>query len=444
MKKITVSLFFLLSGIGSAQCQGWFPVGNGFPNNGIATLCTYDSVLYAGGIINNYGANGIAQWNGTNWSALGVGVNNVVLSIFVYGGKVYVGGEFDSAGGKPARGGAIWDGHSWSSIKLGSYSSNIVYSFAAYNGELYMGGYFDSVGGKAIKNIARWNGTTWNPVGQGVNQDGVGTLIVYDGKLYVSGGFDTAGGIHAEGLATWNGTKWDSVPHWDSVDLISGPNDYGIAAPILSFDSVLYIGGTLPNIGWVCQWNDINFAPVGRGANASVYAAIEKNGLVYMGGEFDSVGHVLANQIAVWNGNSWSPLGSGMSSYPNDGVGTLAFYNGSLYAAGSFYRAGGYNNVNNIAVWGDSILGIANMHNIEKIKIYPNPNHGQFTLLLSNVNSVCAIKIYNVLGEKVYSGYAQAGDNTINLPNQPNGVYLYCILTETGELVGEGKMVIEK
>ena len=56
------------------------------------------------------------------------------------------------------------------------------------------------------------------------------------------------------------------------------------------------------------------------------------------------------------------------------------------------------------------------------------------------------IEIFNVLGEKMYfQPQTHAGAlNTIDLSQQPNGVYLYRVLKEDGSLLGEGKLVIAK
>jgi hypothetical protein len=37
----------------------------------------------------------------------------------------------------------------------------------------------------------------------------------------------------------------------------------------------------------------------------------------------------------------------------------------------------------------------------EKVKVYPNPNNGSFILSISNINTICNIEIYNILGEKI-------------------------------------------
>jgi len=54
-------------------------------------------------------------------------------------------------------------------------------------------------------------------------------------------------------------------------------------------------------------------------------------------GLFETAGTVSAQNIAAWDGSSWSPLGDGLS----DRSGALAVYAGDLYAGGDFLAAGG-------------------------------------------------------------------------------------------------------
>ena len=49
--------------------------------------------------------------------------------------------------------------------------------------------------------------------------------------------------------------------------------------------------------------------------DSAVYAAAMDNaGNLYVGGDFTVAGDVPANNIAKWNGSSWSALGSGMNT----------------------------------------------------------------------------------------------------------------------------------
>jgi hypothetical protein len=86
--------------------------------------------------------------------------------------------------------------------------------------------------------------------------------------------------------------------------------------------------------------------------------------------------------------------------------------------------------------------------NFEGIKLFPNPNNGWF-IIQSSVNSQPdshreLVEIYNMLGEKVYSEFSTFNSPvSINISNQPVGIYLYRVITEDGNLVAVGKFVIQ-
>ena len=95
---------------------------------------------------------------------------------------------------------------------------------------------------------------------------------------------------------------------------------------------------------------------------------------------------------------------------------------------------------------------IASINNLSfhttDIKAYPNPSNGVFTLQVKGEEATgnSNIEVYNVLGERVFT-YAIPSNqtsNVIDLNLQPNGVYLYRVIAENGNLLGEGKIVIEK
>ena len=74
-------------------------------NSTLSALAVSGGTLYAGGSFTAAGgnaANYIAQWNGTNWSAIGSGMNNSVSALAVCGGTLYAGGGFTAAGGNAA------------------------------------------------------------------------------------------------------------------------------------------------------------------------------------------------------------------------------------------------------------------------------------------------------------------------------------------------------
>ncbi|HTA28621.1 MAG TPA: kelch repeat-containing protein [Bacteroidia bacterium] len=104
---------------------------------------------------------------------------------------------------------------------------------------------------------------------------------------------------------------------------------------------------------------------------------------------------------------------------------------------------------------GDSCSNITtgdkDIADVSGLTIYPNPNNGIFTVVCHSSppagreESHATIEIYNIVGTKVFTKTLRSahGDNLIRL-TQPNGVYLYHIITEDGSLLKQGKVVIDK
>jgi hypothetical protein len=82
------------------------------------------------------------------------------------------------------------------------------------------------------------------------------------------------------------------------------------------------------------------------------------------------------------------------------------------------------------------------------IAVYPNPSTGVFTLTChcGQSGESPIIRVYNLVGEQVLTQTLRSvqGDNTIDISNQPDGVYLYRVVSESGNLLGKGKLVIQK
>jgi hypothetical protein len=89
----------------------------------------------------------------------------------------------------------------------------------------------------------------------------------------------------------------------------------------------------------VARWNGTSWSALGAGMDSTVNAlAVLPNGDLVAGGNFLNAGGTIANNIARWNSTSWSALGAGMDST----VSALAVLpTGDLAAGGEFTMAGG-------------------------------------------------------------------------------------------------------
>jgi uncharacterized repeat protein (TIGR03803 family) len=79
------------------------------------------------------------------------------------------------------------------------------------------------------------------------------------------------------------------------------------------------------------------------------------------------------------------------------------------------------------------------------VVLYPNPNKGVFIIESSVISGQWSVEIYNILGQEVYSQFTiHNAQFSINISSEPSGIYLYRVLTENGNLIGEGKLIIQK
>jgi len=85
-------------------------------------------------------------------------------------------------------------------------------------------------------------------------------------------------------------------------------------------------------------------------------------------------------------------------------------------------------------------------HQIQFVKIYPNPAENTITIELSAEldNENISVEIYNYLGQKVIY-YNFAGDllNTLDVSDLSNGIYIFKILVGN-KIIAREKVVIEK
>src|SRR5262245_66596197 len=122
---IVVSCGVVLATCVAAQaqtsCAEWSTLGNS-TNGYVNWAGTFDDgsgpALYVGGLFtataDGTAASKVARWNGSSWSALGLGFDVTSHSMAVFddgsGPAMFVGGEYFHAGGQPANRIAKWNG----------------------------------------------------------------------------------------------------------------------------------------------------------------------------------------------------------------------------------------------------------------------------------------------------------------------------------------------
>ncbi len=346
-------------------------MGSGFFDTSVDALAVFDDgggeALYAAGdftIAGGGAANFIAKWDGSSWSALDVGTNSLIDSLAVFddgsGPALFAGGVFSSVGGFSTNKIAKWDGSSWAPTVFGlggiGDSVNAMAVFDDGGGaELYAGGLFFNamgMGGSAVfaENIASWDGTSWAGIGTGVNDD-VTALAVFDDAggpaLYVGGSFDVVGGMEASDIAKWDGTNWTTLG--------SGMDQAVFALAVFDDGTgeALYAGGNFNTSGGVttngiAKWDGTVWSALGSGMfinGVNALAVFDDGGgdALYAGGNFSASGGVTTNNIAKWDGSSWSALAGGTNSQ----VKALKVFDDG--GGKALFIAGGFSTVNGMA-----------------------------------------------------------------------------------------------
>lgn len=191
---------------------------------------------------------------------------------------------------------------------------------------LYAGGGFASAGDVLANHFARWDGSSWSSVGDGLSGSVTALAVFDDGlgggpALYAGGFFETAGETTVNRIAQWDGTAWSPLGTGVSGSI---PNVRALAV----FDDgtgggpAIYAGGFFETAGGVtvnniAKWDGSSWSAVGSGFNGTVRAlAVFDDGsgpALYAGGMFSATADgVPVNRVAKWNGTAWSALGSGM------------------------------------------------------------------------------------------------------------------------------------
>ena len=233
--------------------------------------------------------------------------------------------------------------------KFHPISSKGVRAMAAFKQKIYIGGGFLQTKGSSVNHIASFDGTSVVPLGSSV--DGlVNVLVSFDDILVVGGGFTkvtrqpskrlawfNTGVIRTGGLATWDGFEWG---------MLGSQPLFGIVTSLHVNGSVIYTGGRFSDHGRknnLAVFNGTSWSSVcglllsGREDNCGVsggevlaMATLGEN--LYVGGSFVRAGGVSAEKVARWDGRQWFSMSSGL----NGDVHALAILDDTVYAGGVF------------------------------------------------------------------------------------------------------------
>lgn len=275
-------------------------------------------------------------------------INGKVNALAVHGQRLILGGEFSEISGVPCNGlGALDLVTGQLIVEWGTANQTgpvIVNDIVLDGSSLFVGGSFTNLGGLSRTNLAKLSASTgdvdggWGPA---VDQT-VSALLIANGRIWCGGDFQRVNGVFRQWvtqLDVMSGAQLGTVPILDG--------------PVRSFareGNSLFIGGEFANvegaasdpliqydlgggglIGWSPNISKIFGAP-------SVRSIAVENGVVYFGGDFDSVGgqtrsFAASADLVTSAAGNWIPGVDGP-------VEALFINSGSVLLGGRFHLAG--------------------------------------------------------------------------------------------------------
>tara|TARA_Y100001968_G_C19364549_1_gene721748 strand:+ start:166 stop:1365 length:1200 start_codon:yes stop_codon:yes gene_type:complete len=365
--------------------------------------------------------------------------NNFVKSIEVHNGELYVAGKFDEIGPIVSRV-AKWDGTSWTNVGNGfsnSWSMAVVSDLHSNNGVLYA----------VCDNVLYYlDGNNWVDLNFSISSENkicsYGTGIIFNGNGGVGSSvytgnvgnfniFSTGGGgkvfkefngdLYAGGggLYKWDGSSWNDI-----TGSVSGGNFEINGLEV--YQNKLLIVGNFGSIGGILAesiafYDGVNYSTVGNPTldqyTGSSSPFIE--GVLLQGNQFYIFGSVWAPtfisylSLIRFDGSNWDYTASFGQSAAND----FEIYNSDLFCGGYFTGMNGNYLWRHIGI----PLSINDYNELSNLNIFPNPTQDQITLEIEGYNGPVNVELYDLQGRLLET----TKNNTISMGEYDKGIYVF-------------------
>jgi len=379
------------------------------------------------------------------------GVTNIVSALRFNGGKLYASGGAIGPGGLSATntGVDVFDGTNWSNA-VGELEGGlcVIFDIGFLRNDIYVAGVFTSGNNLRSPGLIKWNGSDFVNIGFA----GAAFALVSDGtNLYVGGTFTNAGGVLNTNIARYDGTNWLAVG--SGIGYYNATNSLASYVNVLELhNGQLYAGGTFANAGAtaatnVAVWNGSTWSSLGTGSangvNGGVTALAFQGDDLYVGGNFGVAGGGSAFGIARWSGGSWSPLGAGCRG----GVNCIGVLGSDIYVSGAFTNVGGVN-AREFAKWDG--FGWTTWPTTDGVFVYPLNDQANKMVVkdgslymggrFNQAGDVIANHIarydganFYALGEKPANGFATPPITVSCIGQADDGVYVGGLFTAAGK-----------
>jgi hypothetical protein len=312
------------------------------PGATVLVVDCLDDEVYAGGYFTDASsdeyADYIARYTGSSWDAVGAGFDGVVEALLVEQDGIFAGGAFfdNNDNDRLLNGIARWSLSRWEPPVEIDFSDD-VHAIAVVGEDIYVGGDFTDVGSPNGDYLVRWDGMNWVSVGDTPLDGPVLALEPYGTGVVIGGDFTDADG---DGTDDYNITYYDGDFHAMGTGL--GSDTTGIVYDLLANGTDLYAtglfgmdGSSTITLNGIALWDGDSWAALGSGLGSTSVEgdtlAIYNDQLV-VGGFFNNLGGSDGDYIVRWDDSAWQPLDSGLDGE----VWSLVVGPDGLYAGGDF------------------------------------------------------------------------------------------------------------
>ncbi len=375
----------------------YIAMGEGIEGN-VVTGAVLDGEIYLGGSL---GQNtDLAYWTGEEWELTGVFAGSgppEITDLYVNDGVMYAAGATIGFAGT-SYGVSRLEVSGWDYLQ-GDFNGPI-HSMTHYQDQLVIGGAFTGYNftDPVVPYIAAWNGSDWAPVGTeflGI----IYTVTVFQDTLVAGGQLPVSGISNAVGVIYWDETENEWVSAYSDPE---APSDHAIKEFKVIDNKLL-----------VCGRYDINEVVGIIGSNA---------GFIY-----DLQEEMMMPIPIVWN----------------DGpVYAAAQVGNELYLGGNFAHINMNEEVdfNNVMYY--SITSNVNNVRENQIQIYPNPTASEMRIHVGEEIAE-AVRFFDMRGRLFMQELAMNSNTSIDISALPAGIYVVQIQLKGAKQPVHKKIVVQ-
>lgn len=358
----------------------------------------------------------------TGWDPGAGGASTYVYALAVANSKVYIGGDFTTAGGRsPQYGFAAVDAATGVLQTTNPFAATAtVRAFAVSGNSLYIGGRFTSISGGINNRTSLAAISTVDDSLQAFNPvitltsavPEVWAIAFADSKIFIGGTFD--------GISNGVDVSWvDGFAAVNSSGTgLSGYPRIGYVRAMAAIGSTVYLGGYITNVGAserngiaavttngaLLAWNP----EFNKSSALQVWALAAAGNTVFAGGTFRSIGSKTrtGGLGAVDAQGNILPFKAALTSSVGGAVGNV---NAMVKVGDTLYVGGSFTNVNTISH--NSLMAIDTDGTVHSW----DPNvHGTITDMAVSNNVLYVVGNFDVVGGSASRGHGAAYDTSTN------------------------------